>query len=103
MSQAETDLFAGAPVSEELFRGPLGEPGGSANRTDNPAPVATGRIAYITDTVTLAGDVIATGTPAGVGVGMRPPRFFRPGDICEVEVEGIGPLPNPIGSRETVS
>ncbi|MGW5110621.1 fumarylacetoacetate hydrolase family protein [Nocardia sp. NPDC004123] len=57
-------------------------------------------IAYITDTMTLQpGDVIATGTPGGVGVGMNPPRFLTPGDVVEVEVEGIGILHNPIVDR----
>jgi 2-keto-4-pentenoate hydratase/2-oxohepta-3-ene-1,7-dioic acid hydratase in catechol pathway len=57
-------------------------------------------IRYITDTVTLLpGDVIATGTPGGVGIGMRPPRFLMPGDVVEVEVEGIGVLTNPIVDR----
>jgi 2-keto-4-pentenoate hydratase/2-oxohepta-3-ene-1,7-dioic acid hydratase in catechol pathway len=36
------------------------------------------------------GDVIATGTPSGVGMGMKPQRFLRPGDVMEVEVEGLG-------------
>ncbi|MEZ5716140.1 MAG: fumarylacetoacetate hydrolase family protein [Paracoccaceae bacterium] len=36
------------------------------------------------------GDVIATGTPSGVGMGMKPPRFLRPGDVMELEVEGLG-------------
>ena len=58
-------------------------------------------IAYITDTVTLQpGDVIATGTPGGVGVGMTPQRFLTPGDVVEVEVEHIGVLRNPIISRD---
>jgi len=57
-------------------------------------------IEYITDTVTLLpGDVIATGTPGGVGVGMNPQRFLVPGDVVEVEVEKIGILRNPIVSR----
>ncbi|HVW40631.1 MAG TPA: fumarylacetoacetate hydrolase family protein [Amycolatopsis sp.] len=54
-------------------------------------------IAYITDTVTLLpGDVIATGTPGGVGVGRDPKIFLTPGDVVEVEVEHIGVLRNPI-------
>ena len=36
------------------------------------------------------GDVIATGTPEGVGMGMKPPRFLKPGDVMELEVEGLG-------------
>jgi 2,4-diketo-3-deoxy-L-fuconate hydrolase len=38
----------------------------------------------------LPGDVISTGTPAGVGVGQEPPRFLRPGDVCELTIEGLG-------------
>lgn len=40
------------------------------------------------------GDLIATGTPAGVGKGFNPPKFLKPGDIVEVEIEGIGVLRN---------
>ncbi len=40
------------------------------------------------------GDIIATGTPAGVGKGFNPPKFLKPGDIVEVEIEGIGVLRN---------
>lgn len=36
------------------------------------------------------GDVIATGTPEGVGMGMNPPKYLRPGDVMELEVEGLG-------------
>jgi len=43
------------------------------------------------------GDIIATGTPAGVGKGMRPPRFLQTGDVVEVTVEGIGTLRNKVG------
>lgn len=42
------------------------------------------------------GDVIATGTPAGVGMGMTPPRWLRPGDRVRIEIEGIGVLENPV-------
>ncbi len=44
----------------------------------------------------LAGTVIMTGTPAGVGVGMDPPRFLHSGDLVEIEIEGIGTLSNPV-------
>jgi 2-keto-4-pentenoate hydratase/2-oxohepta-3-ene-1,7-dioic acid hydratase in catechol pathway len=40
------------------------------------------------------GDVIITGTPGGVGVARKPPVFMRPGDVFEVEIEGIGVLSN---------
>jgi len=40
------------------------------------------------------GDVIATGTPAGVGMGMNPPRWLRSGDVVRVEVDGVGVIEN---------
>lgn len=40
------------------------------------------------------GDVIATGTPAGVGMGMKPPRFLAAGDVVRVEIDGIGAIEN---------
>lgn len=42
------------------------------------------------------GDVLATGTPSGVGFSRKPPIFMKDGDICECEVEGIGILRNPV-------
>ncbi len=42
----------------------------------------------------LPGDVIATGTPAGVGMGLNPPRWLQHGDVVRIEVEGIGTLQN---------
>ncbi len=54
-------------------------------------------IADISSGMTLEpGDVIATGSPSGVGVGMVPPEFLRPGDTVEATVEGIGTLTNPV-------
>jgi 2-keto-4-pentenoate hydratase/2-oxohepta-3-ene-1,7-dioic acid hydratase in catechol pathway len=44
----------------------------------------------------LPGDVIATGTPAGVGFARQPPEFLRPGDTVACEVEGVGILRNPV-------
>jgi len=50
-------------------------------------------VAYLSGIVTLLpGDVIFTGTPAGVGAGRRPPRFLRPGDVLRSWVEGIGAI-----------
>ena len=40
------------------------------------------------------GDVIATGTPAGVGMGLDPPRWLQPGDVVRIEIDGIGTLEN---------
>ena len=54
-------------------------------------------IAYASTIFTLVpGDVIVTGTPGGVGWSKKPPRFMKPGDVVEVEIEGIGVLRNPI-------
>jgi 2-keto-4-pentenoate hydratase/2-oxohepta-3-ene-1,7-dioic acid hydratase in catechol pathway len=40
------------------------------------------------------GDVIATGTPAGVGMGMQPPRYLTAGDVVRVEIDGLGAIEN---------
>ncbi|XP_076265233.1 oxaloacetate tautomerase FAHD2A, mitochondrial [Rhynchophorus ferrugineus] len=54
-------------------------------------------VAYLSQIVTLyPGDVILTGTPAGVGVHRKPPEFLKPGDVLESEIEGIGRLRNEI-------
>jgi 2-keto-4-pentenoate hydratase/2-oxohepta-3-ene-1,7-dioic acid hydratase in catechol pathway len=50
-------------------------------------------------TTLLAGTVILTGTPAGVGAGRKPPRFLRDGDRVEVEISGVGLLSNPVRQR----
>lgn len=46
-----------------------------------------------------AGDLIVTGTPAGVGMARKPPLWMTPGDVCEIEVEGIGLLRNTVVSE----
>lgn len=54
-------------------------------------------IEYISRVITLEpGDVISTGTPAGVGFARKPPRLLKDGDECVVEVEGLGRLVNPV-------
>jgi 2-keto-4-pentenoate hydratase/2-oxohepta-3-ene-1,7-dioic acid hydratase in catechol pathway len=54
-------------------------------------------IEFITAAITLeAGDVVATGTPSGVGVFRHPPVFLQPGDRVRCEVEGIGAVENPV-------
>ena len=42
------------------------------------------------------GDVIITGTPGGVGAARKPPVFMKPGDVFEVEIDGLGVLSNPV-------
>lgn len=54
-------------------------------------------IETLSRTMTLAlGDVIATGTPAGVGMGFKPPRFLKPGDVVAITIDPIGTLDNPV-------
>lgn len=56
-------------------------------------------IAALSAGITLyPGDVIAMGTPAGVGAGFDPPRFLKPGDTVRIAVEGIGALDNPVAA-----
>jgi 2-keto-4-pentenoate hydratase/2-oxohepta-3-ene-1,7-dioic acid hydratase in catechol pathway len=58
-------------------------------------------IEHITQSITLEpGDVIATGTPPGVGFARKPPVFLKPGDQMEVLIEGIGGLGNPVVNDE---
>ncbi|MCU0685117.1 MAG: fumarylacetoacetate hydrolase family protein [Polyangiaceae bacterium] len=57
-------------------------------------------IAFVSLAITLEpGDLIAMGTPSGVGFARKPPVFLRPGDVFEVEVERVGTLRNPIVSE----
>ena len=54
-------------------------------------------ISQLSQGITLkSGTIIATGTPAGAGMGFRPPRFLQPGDVVECEIEGIGCLKNTV-------
>jgi 2-keto-4-pentenoate hydratase/2-oxohepta-3-ene-1,7-dioic acid hydratase in catechol pathway len=56
-------------------------------------------VSFLSQTVTLEpGDVIATGTPPGVGFARKPPIFLKPGDVVEIEVEGLGVLSNPVAA-----
>ncbi|MCH2134348.1 MAG: fumarylacetoacetate hydrolase family protein [Phycisphaerales bacterium] len=48
------------------------------------------------DMTLLAGTVLLTGTPAGVGAGRTPPRFLQDGDVVEIEIERVGSLSNPV-------
>lgn len=54
-------------------------------------------IATLSAGITLyPGDIIATGTPVGVGIGFKPPRYLQAGDVVRIEIEGIGVLENPV-------
>lgn len=61
-------------------------------------------VAFLSETITLEpGDVIATGTPPGVGFARKPPVFLKAGDVIEVEIEGLGTLNSPVVAAEEVS
>lgn len=71
-----------------------------ANTRDMAFDVKT-LINVISEAITLEpGDVIVSGTPAGVGFARKPPVWMKEGDVCEVEVEGIGLLSNPIRNEK---
>lgn len=73
-----------------------GETMQDGNTSDMIFPIAR-TIAILSEAMTLEpGDVIITGTPAGVGYARKPPVFLRAGDVSEVEIEGIGTLRNPV-------
>jgi 2-keto-4-pentenoate hydratase/2-oxohepta-3-ene-1,7-dioic acid hydratase in catechol pathway len=58
-------------------------------------------ISTLSQGITLQpGDVIATGTPVGVGIGFNPPKYLKPGDVVRVEIDGIGTLQNNFVERK---
>ncbi len=68
----------------------------SASTDDLVFDVAT-LVSVLSEAFTFdAGDIIVTGTPSGVGLAREPPLWMKPGDVCEVELEGLGVLSNPI-------
>lgn len=76
-----------------------GETMQDSNTADMIFDVAT-LIEILSEGMTLEpGDVIATGTPSGVGYARTPPVFMKPGDVCEIEIEGIGVLSNTVARR----
>ena len=57
-------------------------------------------ISYLSQAMTLEpGDLLATGTPSGVGYARTPPVWMKPGDMVEIEIEGIGILSNPVADE----
>ena len=66
-----------------------------SNNTRNMIANLWQQIAYLSKAFTLEpGDLIATGTPEGVGIGMEPPTFLQPGDVVRCEIDGIGTIEN---------
>ena len=57
------------------------------------------QISYLSTAFTLeSGDLLATGTPEGVGVGMEPPSFLSPGDVVRCEIDGVGAIENRVAA-----
>ena len=74
------------------INGEIMQDGSTADMIFKPAEL----VAYLSQVMTLLpGDVIFTGTPAGVGMARTPPRFLKPNDVVEIEIDGIGRLSNP--------
>jgi 2-keto-4-pentenoate hydratase/2-oxohepta-3-ene-1,7-dioic acid hydratase in catechol pathway len=72
-----------------------------SDNTDNMMFPIVEMLVYITQGMTLEpGDVIFTGTPSGVGHACKPPVWMKNGDVCEIEIAGIGVLRNPIADEK---
>jgi acylpyruvate hydrolase len=70
------------------------------NTSDLIFDVAT-LVALLSEAFTLeSGDIIVTGTPSGVGFARKPPLFMKAGDVCEVEIEKLGTLVNPVRNED---
>jgi acylpyruvate hydrolase len=68
-----------------------------SDNTDNMMFPIIDLLVYVTQGMTLEpGDIIFTGTPSGVGHARQPPVFMKNGDTCEIEIQGIGVLCNPV-------
>jgi 2-keto-4-pentenoate hydratase/2-oxohepta-3-ene-1,7-dioic acid hydratase in catechol pathway len=72
-----------------------------SDNTDNMMFPVVDTLVYVTQGMTLEpGDIIFTGTPSGVGHARKPPAWMKNGDVCEVEISGIGVLRNPIADEK---
>ncbi len=68
-----------------------------SDNTDNMMFPVVEMLVYVTQGMTLEpGDIIFTGTPSGVGFARKPPVWMKDGDVCEIDIEGVGVLRNPI-------
>jgi 2-keto-4-pentenoate hydratase/2-oxohepta-3-ene-1,7-dioic acid hydratase in catechol pathway len=75
-----------------------GEPVQDAATSEMAFPVAR-LVAHLSEAITLRpGDIVSTGTPGGVGLYRKPPRFLVPGDVVRIRIDGIGELENPVVS-----
>lgn len=89
----ETDLDPGHAGIRTRLNGKLMQDG----NTDDLIFSVRDLVAYLSHSLTLLpGTVILTGTPSGVGFARTPPVFLQPGDVVEVEIDGIGVLRNPV-------
>lgn len=88
------------PNNLELWLKVNGERMQSGNTSDFVFNVET-VVSYISEFMTLLpGDIISTGTPSGVGLGLKPPRYLKPGDEVELGVEGLGSSKQKVKARE---
>jgi acylpyruvate hydrolase len=72
-----------------------------SDNTDNMMFPVIETLVYVTQGMTLEpGDIIFTGTPSGVGFARNPPVWMKNGDVCEIEIQGIGVLRNPIADEK---
>ena len=72
-----------------------------SDNTDNMMFPVVETLVYVTQGITLEpGDVIFTGTPSGVGHARKPPVWMKAGDVCEIDIEGVGVLRNPIADEK---
>jgi acylpyruvate hydrolase len=88
----EVDPSAGVEVRCEV-NGELLQHGNTRTLVFGPAAL----LSYISQfTILRPGDLVLTGTPGGVGMGMTPPRYLQDGDLVRTEIPGIGALENPV-------
>jgi 2-keto-4-pentenoate hydratase/2-oxohepta-3-ene-1,7-dioic acid hydratase in catechol pathway len=98
------DAAAAPPVAEMRLRTLVN---GEVRQDASCAQMITGvpeLIAYISNGITLEpGDIIATGTPSGVAMGMNPPKYLQPGDKVSIEITAIGELANTVAAAAALA
>jgi len=88
---AAAEILVGIVSDNELSIQALGFDGSQA--ASGVAAVVRAQAAGIS---LYPGDIIATGTPVGVGIGFKPPKYLQRGDRVRVEIDGIGAIENPV-------